>query len=73
MGIYRMYTGPDNETHIEELPLSAPPRVGGVADREGPTDPAESGRPLPGFSPSPKQEVVVRWTPSVGQYRSDVK
>ncbi len=20
MGIYRMYTGPDNETHIEELP-----------------------------------------------------
>ena len=25
MGIYRMYTGPDNETHIEELPLSARP------------------------------------------------
>ena len=23
MGIYRMYTGSDNETHIEELPLSA--------------------------------------------------
>ena len=25
MGIYRMYTGADNETHIEELPLSAHP------------------------------------------------
>ena len=28
MGIYRMYTGPDNETHIEELPLAAHPELG---------------------------------------------
>ena len=28
MGIYRMYTGTDNETHIEELPLSAHPELG---------------------------------------------
>ena len=28
MGIYRMYTRPDNETHIEELPLSAHPELG---------------------------------------------
>ncbi len=28
MGIYRMYTGPDNETHIEQLPLSAHPELG---------------------------------------------
>ena len=28
MGIYRMYTGSDNETHIGELPtLAAPPAV----------------------------------------------
>ena len=28
MGIYRMYTGTDNETHIEELPLPAHPNLG---------------------------------------------
>ena len=28
MCIYRMYNGPDNETHIEELPLSAHPELG---------------------------------------------
>ena len=28
MGIYRMYTGDDNETHIEELPLSEHPELG---------------------------------------------
>ena len=28
MGIYRMYTGADNETHIEELPLSDHPELG---------------------------------------------
>ena len=28
MSIYRMYNGPDNETHIEELPLSARPLLG---------------------------------------------
>ena len=27
MAIYRMYTGDDNETHIEELPLSAHPEL----------------------------------------------
>ena len=28
MGIYRMYTGSDNETHIEELSLSDHPELG---------------------------------------------
>ena len=28
MGIYRMYTGSDNETHIEELSLSDHPEFG---------------------------------------------
>jgi len=28
MGIYRMYTGPDDETHIEELSLSDHPELG---------------------------------------------
>ena len=27
MGIYRMYTGPDNETHIEALPLASHPEL----------------------------------------------
>ena len=28
MGIYKMYTGPDNETHIEELSLADHPELG---------------------------------------------
>ncbi len=36
MGIYRMYTGPDNETHIEELPLSAHPELGESQTVKGP-------------------------------------
>ena len=28
MGIYRMYTGSDNETHIEELSLADHPELG---------------------------------------------
>ena len=28
MGIYRMYTGEDNETHIEELSLTSHPEIG---------------------------------------------
>lgn len=35
MGIYRMYTGPDNETHIEELPLSAHPELGQLQTVKG--------------------------------------
>ncbi len=35
MGIYRMYTGPDNETHIEELPLSAHPELGELQTVKG--------------------------------------
>ena len=35
MGIYRMYTGPDNETHIEELPLSAYPELGELQTVKG--------------------------------------
>ena len=30
MGIYRMYTGSDNETHIEELSLSDHPELGNL-------------------------------------------
>ena len=35
MGIYRMYTGPDNETHIEELSLSAHPELGELQTVKG--------------------------------------
>ncbi|MCK5920392.1 MAG: hypothetical protein KAG66_05590 [Methylococcales bacterium] len=35
MGIYRMYTGSDNETHIEELPLSAHPELGELQTVKG--------------------------------------
>ncbi len=35
MGIYRMYTGTDNETHIEELPLSAHPELGELQTVKG--------------------------------------
>ena len=35
MGIYRMYTGDDNETHIEELPLSEHPELGELQDVGG--------------------------------------
>ena len=35
MGIYRMYTGADNETHIEELPLGAHPELGELHNVKG--------------------------------------
>ena len=35
MGIYRMYTGADNETHIEELPLSSHPELGELQTVKG--------------------------------------
>ena len=58
MGIYRMYTGPDNETHIEELPLSAHPELGELQTVKGlQIQQNQSGRFMD-FSPSAQQEVV---------------
>ena len=35
MGIYRMYTGNDGDTHIEESPLDAHPKLSNLQDVQG--------------------------------------
>ena len=49
MGIYRMYIGPDNETHIEEFSLSALPELGELQTVKGLQIQQNQGGRFPGL------------------------
>ena len=59
MGIYRMYTGSDNETHIEELDLAQQPNLADPQNVKGMRiQRTEAGRFLD-FHPAPDRRWLV--------------
>ena len=59
MGIYRMYTGTDNETHIEELPLSAHPELGELQTVKGMQIQQNAGGRFLDFHQAPNKRWLI--------------
>ncbi len=59
MGIYRMYTGDDNETHIEELPLSEHPELGELQDVGGMQIQQNPGGRFLDWHPAPNRRWMI--------------
>ncbi len=59
MGIYRMYTGTDNETHIEELPLSAHPELGQLQTVQGMQIQQNAGGRFLDFHQAPNKRWMI--------------
>ena len=59
MGIYRMYTGPDNETHIQELPLSTHPELEELQTVKGLRIRQDQGGRFLDFHPAPNKMWLI--------------
>ncbi len=59
MGIYRMYTGDDNETHIEELPLDSHPELNDLQSVKGMRIQRTEGDRFLDWHPAPDKRWLI--------------
>ena len=59
VGIYRMYTGDDNETHIEELPLDSHPELNDLQSVKGMRIQRTEGDRFLDWHPAPDKRWLI--------------
>ncbi len=59
MGIYRVFTGPDGETHMEEISLESHPELGALTELNEVSINKFDGTRKTDFSPAPDHRIIV--------------